>query len=328
MTTPQLPRHVVVTRKRTGIGSDLISVVGSIAYAARTGRDLVIDWRESRYVEDSGLNMFGALFEVPEGFDDVGVRLAGADFDDRTLPTPVRQLTGKSESFEAFNAEMKHAARPVAESVVITRPMHHLPDVSDQRRWLLAIRPVSRIAAAIDDFHSRHLRGHHVVGVHIRHGNGETLGSGRDELMRRGVTDLVDLAAAELGRMGLPNGYKLFVCTDSQELREAFAARLPGVVTYESRIGSAKSGPIHTSDYGMKGAEDAIVEMWLLALCDRLVYTPSWFSHYARIVGDFRSEPVNLDTVSLYGTSELYEKRLTEKPQLAKRIFRAFGLRK
>jgi hypothetical protein len=330
--TEDRARHVVVTRKRTGIGSDLVSVVGAIAYAALTDRDLVIDWRDSRYVADPKINMFGELFIAPRAFDDVGVVLASATFSDKTLPGPVRQVTSKSESFEAFHAEMECEARPVAESVVITRPMHHLPDTADQKRWLSAIKPAARIAAAIDGFYNAHMQGHPVVGIHIRHGNGEALGSGRDDLIQRSVDDLVDLSIAEFAEMDLPEDTRYFVCTDSQELRDAFNARVMNVISYDSRIGSAKSGPIHTSDYGLQGAEDAVAEMWLLARCDRLIYTPSWFSHYARIVGEFSAEPVNLDTVSLYGTAELYEKRLSEMPTkprgLAKRILGAIGLGK
>lgn len=332
MVAPGQARHVVVTRKRTGIGSDLVSVVGAIAYAARTDRDLVIDWRDSRYVADATINMFGELFVAPPAFDDVSVTLASATFNDKALPGPIRQATSKSESFEAFHAEMEREARPVLESVIITRPMHHLPNVADQKRWFDAINPVARIAAAIDSFYNAHMQGRTVIGIHIRHGNGEALGSGRDELIQRSVDDLVDLSIAEFAKMDLPEDTRYFVCTDSQELRDAFNRRVKNVINYDSRIGSAKSGPIHTSDYGLQGAEDAVAEMWLLARCGRLIYTPSWFSHYARIVGQFEIEPINLDTVSLYGTAELYEKRLSGQPAkprgLGRRILRAIGLGK
>jgi hypothetical protein len=329
MTRFNQSRHAVVTRKGTGIGSDLISVVGAIAYAARTERDLVIDWRKSRYLEDATTNLFAALFVAPTAFDSVGVVVAGPKFNGTELLQPVSQMTARRQSFEDFHAEMLAAPRRVAESVIITRPMHHLPDVAEQKRWLGAIAPVPRIAAAIDRYYDRHMKGHAVVGIHIRHGNGETLGSGRDMLIQRSVDELVDLSIAAVAKMDLPADPLFFVCTDSQALRDAFKARLTHVINFDSRIGSAESGPIHTSDFGLQGAEDAVAEMWLLARCDRLIYSPSWFSHYARTVGTFSAEPVNLDTVSLYGTAELYETRLgqkkVERRGLVDRILAAIG---
>lgn len=312
--------HSVMTRKSTGIGSDLISVVGAIQYAKKTGRDVIIDWRKSRYLKDPTQNLFPRVFEIPENIGGVGVRVADDDFDDSCLESPLELFSSKTQSFEEYHAEMLRKARPVNHSVIVTRPMHHLPEPCVQRQWLAEIKPTKKVLNAIECFYRTRMKDHQVIGVHIRHGNGEVLGEGRDQFVSHAVDAIVADCIGCLDGVRSP-GTRLLVCTDCLELRESFASKTDNVIYYDSRLGNIGGGPIHTSDYDLQGAEDAVVEMWLLARCQNLLYTPSWFSHYGRIMGDFKTEPMNLDSFSTYGTRSITGKRVRKQRGVLGRIF-------
>lgn len=302
----KIARHVVVTRKHTGLGSDLVSVVGAIHYARKTHRDVVIDWRSSLYLRDRGQNLFPCLFQVQGEFEGVRIHVWDEGFADKHLPGPL--LRCKDWDFENYHLEMTGPPRPANASVIIERPMHHVPPVASQAEMFKCISPLPHLSDRIDSFHERELRDRKVIGVHLRHGNGERLGQQRDDLATRSVEGLSDLMIARI-RQVWGGDVKVFVCSDSHEFRDAFCRKWPQSCHLGSTIGMAGTGPIHRALSGLKNAEDAVAEMWLLARCHGIVYNPSWFSHYARVTGTFPIEPQNADEVSDYGTSIIYEKK-------------------
>jgi len=310
----KISRHVIVTRKQTGLGSDLVSVVGAIHHARMTHRDVVIDWRSSVYQPDRRKNLFSCLFQVQGGFEGVQIHVWDEGFADKHLPGPL--LRCKDWSFENYHLEMTGPPRPVTASVIIERPMHHLPEIASQAEMFKCISPLPYLSDRIDAFHEREFRDRVVIGVHLRHGNGERLGQQRDELATRSVEVLSDLMVARIRQIWGGN-VKIFVCSDSNEFRDAFCRKWPDSCHFGSRVGMAGNGPIHRPDGGLKNAEDAVAEMWLLARCQGIVYNPSWFSHYARATGTFPIEPQNTDEVSDYGTAVLYEKKFAA--ELAKK---------
>lgn len=299
-------KHVVVTRKNTGLGSDLISIVGAIEYAKKTDREVVIDWRSSQYLKKRNVNLFPLLFQIPQEIDGVRVHSWDETFSDKKLPQPLAPC--KKWSFEDYHLEMTKGPEPKNASAIIERPMHHLPDVTAQKRILSCFNPQPAIMEMIGSFDRQEFQGHRVIGVHLRHGNGERLGQKRDDLTANPVERLVDMTVERILNVWESN-MKVFVCTDSQEFRDSFSKTWSDTCHFDSKIGTAGRGPIHLSCGAIKNAEDAVAEMWLLARCQGIVYNPSWFSHYARIAGEFAVEPQNIDDLSDYGTLALYEKK-------------------
>lgn len=303
-------KHCVVTRKATGLGSDLVSVAGAFFYARNTGRNLVIDWRNSLYLDNGATNLFPLLFEIPDTIDGVDIFMADGNFDDGTLAPPLKYC--KALDFKEYHEEMLCSPRAVRESIVVTRPMHHLPSEEMQKNIFSLIHPKKPLLEQIEAYRREHFGEKRMAGIHIRHGNGEFLGEKRDLLILRGIQHIVD-KCTEILINASPQPEKVFICTDSQELRDALSHRFPDSCYYASTIGTRGEGAIHNSRRGLRGVEDALMEMWLLSYCDTLVYNPSWFSHYARITGRFSPPPVNIDQYSDYGTMQLYEKRLQKQ---------------
>jgi hypothetical protein len=302
----------LITRKSTGIGSDLISVVGALEYAIATNRELVIDWRGSRYLDDRNENLFDRLFEISPVIEGCHITIIDGRIDDKDLPQPI--LRSEAWSFPDYHQAMLSKQDPREPTIIITRAMHHLPTIERQRELLKHIQPVGRIRQRIDEFKRENMQDGQVGGVHIRHGNGEKLSQKRDLLIAADLFAEDGLLSKALARWaGLTPS--LLACSDSATVHQQLIARHPHPIWLPTERGQSQAGPIHTKKHGLQGADDAVVEMWLLASCERLLFNPSWFSHYARVMGNFIEEPINIDTASDYGTDALYERLFREKAQ-------------
>ena len=76
--------------------------------------------------------------------------------------------------------------------------------------------------------------------------------------------------------------------TDNSDLKTSAKAYYPSLITYNSSIGH--SGVALLNDYSIEAA-DAIVELYLLAKCDKIFGTPgSTFSGLAERIGCFPIE--------------------------------------
>ncbi len=179
-------QRILVTRKSTGLGSDLISIVGAHAYASRTNRDLIIDWRKSLHLDDKTVNMFSLLFDVLDAIEGVPIRLYAEDTNDDQFPRPI--LYSNNWPFDEYHRAMITAEDRNEPTLVVKRPMHHLPTDSEQRRILDCLTPIARLKSTIERFRNDHFADRFVVGVHIRHGNtGEKIGHGRQRFIRAGT---------------------------------------------------------------------------------------------------------------------------------------------
>ena len=73
--------------------------------------------------------------------------------------------------------------------------------------------------------------------------------------------------------------------TDNSDLKASAMTFYPSLITYNASIGH--SGVVLLNDYSIEAA-DAIVELYLLAKCDKIFGTPgSTFSGLASTIGCF-----------------------------------------
>ncbi|MEG3639055.1 nodulation protein NodZ [Magnetococcus sp. PR-3] len=302
----------IITRKQTGIGSDLVSVICALNYAIQTGRHLIIDWRQSIYIQDPSINLFLQLFHIPNQIEGIRVFVAAPQFDDSSLPTPI--LHSDQWPFEDYHHAMLEGIDRPEPTLLITRPMHHLPSEERQAELFRYIQPAPRLAQKIQPFQTAHFSPRPVIGVHIRHGNGERLGQGRDALIELGIEGIYTRIMHTVARI-TDQPHSLLLCTDSLDLRQYAQAHHPHLIYWDSQLLADNQGPIHNKAFDLQGAEDAVIEMWLLAATQGLIYNPSWFSHYGRMVGQFITPALNIDEQSKYGTNQIYFDRLLQSDQ-------------
>ncbi len=299
--------RILITSKRTGLGSDLATVVGAWAYARDTGRALAVDWRRSRYLDDPDANLFFELFDPPRW-------LAGVEIlpEQAVAEASERAEASLSAASEAdFLRRLFRSEDLPAEVLSCERTMHVLPGLDHQRAMFSALRPKAEIEQLVETISSSEFGPRRTIGVHVRHGNGEQLKSGREEFTPETGPRVVERIEQLVSLLGADRP-KVLVCTDGPELEAELLARLPGAFATDRPRDEAGQGPLHVSRHGLAGARAALVDMLLLARVDILIHNNSWFSHYARIMGKFVLDPVNLDPGSDYGANAYFLRRLAQ----------------
>jgi hypothetical protein len=293
-------RRLVISKRWTGLGDCLVSLLAAWRFAHATGRALVADWRGSGYATDPRTNAFGLVFEP--GPTLAGVRFLGDDsvnhlalagpfhpasWDAETVRRPwTRPALEDPAEREAALALIASGADVAAPVVVLDGCLNHaVPPPDDCRRMLGDLRPRARIAEAVAEFEARHLAGRPVVGVHVRHGDGGALGghapfwvSPRSALVRVvGAT----LRAADAVRAAAGADPVIFLATDSAPVEAALRQGLPGVVTWPRAFPCPVPG-----NHFPTSIEDAAVDMLLLARSDVLVRFPpgSFFSFWGAVM--------------------------------------------
>ena len=171
------------------------------------------------------------------------------------------------------------------------------------------------VAGAADEWWSEHCEGPFVVGVNVRTGNGAYFGeggtyAGRVDISlfedRRRFLRLLDRACRERLR-GLPkplrSEYVVFYATDSAAMSELLR-ELPNAATRRHTFPPPGAGDLYAfgeSGYSDRDSiTDTLVDMFLLARCDALVYNSSLFNQYARVsTGYFGGNHVHFESLLL-----------------------------
>lgn len=176
----------VVSRRRTGFGDCLWSLAAAWRYAQRTGRTLAIDWRGSCYLDEPFTNAFPVFFEPIQ--DIAGVRVICDDqINQFSFPGPffpdwwnrpsIDSVYRPDEQIFRERDELSHLFETLqhseANTVVCDACLMSRCDEDVERHIFQSITPRSEIHARIDAIYQEHFKDYTVVGVHIRHGNGE-----------------------------------------------------------------------------------------------------------------------------------------------------------
>ncbi|MGV7218016.1 nodulation protein NodZ [Bradyrhizobium sp. UFLA05-112] len=290
----------VVSRRRTGFGDCLWSLAAAWQYAKRTGRTLVIDWRGSCYLDEPFTNAFGVFFQPIQ--DIAGVRVICDDqVNQLSLPGPFFPTWWNRPSIDCIYRPDEQIFRErdelrqlfdaqddtQANTVVCDACLMWGCDQDAEREIFRAIKLRPEIQARIDATHQEHFEGQSVVGVHVRHGNGENIMGhtpywADPELALRQVCAAIQRAKAFLHT----NPVKVFLCTDSPKVLEKVSAAFPDLFTISKRFQADQAGPLHSAELGAEGGFSALTEMYLLARCDTVIRFPptSAFTRYARLV--------------------------------------------
>ena len=144
-----------------------------------------------------------------------------------------------------------------------------------------SLRPLPHIQHEIDNFYSTHMSNTPVIGVHIRHGNGEE--KVRQHFSRRVIADLDTLLGSLLERINkiaekqCYKDYRIFLCTDSDTVKQALSKKFPQVISRNIWRPQADTGmdfdQITSAQQGVQSAVDALIDMQLMSMCDVAILT-------------------------------------------------------
>lgn len=183
-------KYVVARHAFGGIGDHISCLIGAWWLAKQTGRTLVIDWRGSRFNTDPTRtrNCFWDYYVQRDQLGGVEViadnRVANIEW-----PTPIFPPKWTASAL-ATPAHLKHTAEEIAAvnqlvasgtdrtepTIAINQWVNPHPPKEAVKILLEELRPASFIDAESQRFWDQNFGVHPVVGIHIRHGNGENIG--------------------------------------------------------------------------------------------------------------------------------------------------------
>jgi hypothetical protein len=293
----------VVSKRWAGFGDSLISLVNAWRYAKNTKRTLVIDWRFSRYLPESKIktNAFSLFFKpitdiegVPIICDDSvnNLNYPVPFFPDKWNDTNINQKEfnyywagWKIDKNEA-NDLIKIKKDAPASVVVFDVPLYKTGlSLRSYRKFLSKLKLREPIQKKVDDFVDKNFKGKKVIGLHLRHGNNECKGYYKKKWWVD-ESKIIDKCYEAIKEAERKIGCKciVFLCTDSKYTEKKFKSIIPNIITRKKRFAPLNKGPLHVPSLGIKGAVDALVEMFLLSHCDALIYYPrSCFTMYPRM---------------------------------------------
>jgi hypothetical protein len=300
---PESTRGVILVKGCFGLLGRLKAVIESLAYAELTNRDVFVEWRDEFYSPD-GDDVFFKLFEsrvirpwpdsppskgtVPvcwAPFIDVSVheletklkvRKDARGLEDFELD--VTKYEGRDPIIVVFKGarnkhEMMERLRrlqsraldprsPVTPRVI--RPSIERQDFPELIKEVMSadIVPRPEIRQQVDAFKNEHFAGC-VIGVHVRY-----------------TDKMVNLSAVHSALRGVLEtepGAKIFLATDSQLAADHFKKRYPNVIVRDIKRSSGVAGLHVPSSQGvekLQNAVDALIDIYLLAACDYLLYCP------------------------------------------------------
>ncbi|MCL4245347.1 MAG: hypothetical protein KJ002_09490, partial [Candidatus Dadabacteria bacterium] len=181
---------VIVSRRNSGFGDNLLAAANAWRYARATERSLVILWTGSRYLEDPAENAFPRFFAVPETIggvrvivpprvDALSMLLLRAAFavsprpDARLFAARVLSAFGtdgggaalkrESERREAEIDAIVEGLTDVKSRVLVTQGCYGPKE--DVRPFFDAVRLAPRLAKIADEFAAENFAGKKVIGA-------------------------------------------------------------------------------------------------------------------------------------------------------------------
>jgi hypothetical protein len=291
----------VVVKGKAGLGNRILSALAGIAYARLSGRRPYFDWADHIYSPD-GSNAFPHLFRCrlsdPDDRLPASESVAphewrgrlGLSCYDLQAELGIRGLGQARRRLSITPGRLDYEERVV---VLWTTPAgvhklaRHFPDLGrpeDLCRLMLredlTLHP--DIRTRVDRFRREHFR-RPTLGVHVRLSDSSE--RGRLKATRKAVNRLLRKRP----------GLQIFLSTDNSSVRETFERNYWDVVSTPHWY-PEPGLPVHLScepSDRLRGASDALVDLYLLAACDALVIdSGSSFARVAALLGDVPPERI------------------------------------
>ncbi|GAB5554775.1 MAG: nodulation protein NodZ [Saprospiraceae bacterium] len=288
----------VVTKRSAGLGDLLVSLWSAWWYAKHTNRQLVVDWRNSTYDKSNQLNLLDDILETPQEID--GVQLNG-DLSKLSslIPHQFYPLFWNSENLHMGAWEMPQLrkdqedlvknCRDKSQQVVIFSEClaNLIPKPKQEKRFFKQLTFKSKWVQVANDFADIKFENKPVIGLHVRHGNGENI-MGHTPYWEE-VNQSLSFCCQLLEKcktLYAKKPYVIYLATDSVVVEQEILSLFPETIVYPKQHRKPGSGALHRENNDPKALQNSLIEMLLLAKSELLIRFPpgSFFTHYASIV--------------------------------------------
>ncbi|PRY23552.1 hypothetical protein CLV78_10442 [Aliiruegeria haliotis] len=290
-------RYLVIKGK-AGLGNRMLAAVTGLVYADLSGRIPVVDWRDGAYA-DYGTNAYPLLFDTPATVDP-------ARFDAETQVTPSVWSGRMGEYANDIVGDRHEGARVYRASCVDLRHLDHPEPVAVYWSYVSKLPRLRGHMMRDPRFRGRSAK--EILRDYLQRyfPPNQTVRSAVDQVVdgmpspRIGVhlrfTDMrgpleKTVAALERLRAKMPDA-PVFLATDSREAQDLLTHRFDRVTVIEKHLsddGCRLHQPGGWNQVNLQAeAENAMVDLWTLAACDRLICSSnSTFSGVATLIGGF-----------------------------------------
>lgn len=308
-----MSERILIIKAKGGLGNRMLSAVTGLAVAELTGRTPVIDWRDGVYAAP-GVNAYPLLFDTPIALDPAAfdarrdVRPAIWAGNLREHPTHLIHRYDPNRHSDPFvyRKYSVNLAR-LDEATPLAVFWSYLPKLARLRGKLerhprFAGKSLEQVTTELlDQYFTPNARVRKevaaifegrprpIIGVHIRYTDFKApLGKLKDGIrtMRR-----------QLPEAGI------FLATDNGDVQKEIAAEFDRVFFIEKWL-AAGDAQLHQLEAGkdpVREAENAMIDMWALAACDRLIHArSSTFSAAAALIGGIAPDrQIDVDATNL-----------------------------
>lgn len=288
-----MSKKTVISARSSGLGDMLNQLVHCIWFASKSDRRCVVDWiGASYYADNENQDVWELVFHSPKC-----VSIGSLDVYSKSELSIIKLPELLEPSYvETFAVAKIDSTRDV---IFCAKPIDFLPlEVLTDIYRDINIKPL--IKKTVDDFFEK-LPINHIVGVHIRHGNGELYDEeGELELLRRYEARIENVLKVEPETV-------FFLATDSLFVESWFENRFGAFLTMPKYLPPSGIGALHhphtTKNTNTSRTEVLIAtlqDMYALSLCDKLICdTWSSFTKASRAWGGFNSNEGTLIPITV-----------------------------
>lgn len=291
----------LVIKAKAGLGNRILSAVTGLIYADLTGRTPIIDWRDGVYA-GLGTNAYPILFDTPLTRDP-------ADFDEASDVTP-GVWSGKMASHVGPMLKGQHEGpRVYRKSCVDLNRLDHSEEVAVFWSYVPKVPRLHRHMRKDDRFRGRpdyqiiadYLTRYFTPNARVQ----AAVKAAIDPLERPIIgahlryTDMagpLDKVKSEIAKLrGQLSEAPIFLATDSAKAQADIQGTFGNLhVTEKYLPEDGKQLHAHLDHSGVDPvfeAENAMIDMWALAVCDHLIYSKnSTFSGTSALIGGIPPE--------------------------------------
>jgi hypothetical protein len=315
----------VLVKGKAGLGNRMMSAMTGILYAMLSSRRVVIDWSDFAY-SNAGENVFPRLFSTPNSDPslplDAGESVRPLVWRGRLhnqANEVVDQIDPKAHvrlrGYRPFSFDLKKMDYPETKLVMWSFPhlIHKmrrhfrgsfswLSSLSDEdiMSWLLShhLRLHPDIATAVEKRWMTLPSRNNLIGVHVRFSDQKSNISG--------FYKIIDKLVATT------SSANIFLATDNIKIQQDMMARY-GSVTCNDKWFPAEGQAMHQSfdcPDRTQNAIDALIDMYMLAKCNYLVFSSSSsFSYMSKLIGKMpRTNALDVEASSLTTIKRLAKK--------------------
>ena len=291
-----------ITNRHCGLGDALCNVYGAYSFAKKYGGSVVIDWRWLTYnnLEKQRINLFHSIFKIPNEIDGVKFYTFEEvpelhDFDNvhnnyhwihRDSPerkVSLDEVDKMIYSNKYINVYFINMSCKLGESSPnwISHNYQELANiegvecfVENYLSFWNNFEVHNNIKRKLDYYRQKYFSSGNVIGVHIRHGNGQIRAMYDFHwYFYDGVKQKIDEILKTEYPAGIDNK-KFFICADNKKCTDDFLKLYPNSFSAEKIYLEEGIGPQHElCNNSIMSIQDAFIDMELLSSCELGILT-------------------------------------------------------